>query len=43
MSFLLFFGWISRKRDEISKVWANFEVLRYGVGVGIPRNSLGPR
>ena len=27
--------------DEISKIWANFGVLRRGVG--IPRSSIGPR
>ena len=35
------FGWIYGKRDEISKIWSNFEVLYRGVG--IPRSSIGPR
>ena len=29
------------KRDEISKIWANFRVLR--CGIGIPRSNVGPR
>ena len=33
------FGWFSRKMDEIMKVWANYGVLR--CGVGIPRSSVG--
>ena len=35
------FSWIYGKRDEISKIWANFGVLCHGVG--IPRSSVGPR
>ena len=35
------FGWIFGKMDEISKIWANFRVLRRNVG--IPRSSVGPR
>ena len=35
------FSWIYEQRDEINKIWANYKVLRYGVG--IPRNSVGPR
>ena len=35
------FGWISRKNDEISKILANFGVLRRGIG--IPPSSVGPR
>ena len=34
------FGWISGKRDEIIKIWANFGVLRRGIG--IPCSSIGP-
>ena len=35
------FCWISGKRDEISKIWANFGVLRRDVG--IPCSNVGPR
>ena len=35
------FSWIYGKRDEISKIWANFGVLCHSVG--IPRSSVGPR
>ena len=35
------FGWISRKMDKMSKIWAISRVLR--CGVGIPRSSVGPR
>ena len=44
MMLLDYFGvfcWISGKMDEISKIWANFEVLCRGVG--IPHSSVGPR
>ena len=34
------FGWISGKRVEIRKIWANFGVLRRGIG--IPHSSVGP-
>ena len=34
------FGWISGKRDKINKIWANFRVLHYDMG--IPRSSVGP-
>ena len=34
------FSWISRKKDKINKIWANFGVLRHDVG--IPRNNVGP-
>ena len=39
----LFWGfyWISRKKDEINKIWAHFKVLRHNVEM--PRRSVGPR
>ena len=43
MMFLDYFWvcvWISRKMDEISKIWAISGVLRRSVG--IPRISVGP-
>ena len=41
MSILLFLVGFLEKRNEIMKIWANYGVLRYGVG--IPRSSVGPR
>ena len=38
--FSFVFGWISRKMEEISKIWANYGVLCYGVGA--LRSSIGP-
>ena len=35
------FNWIYGKRDEISKIKANFKVLLRGIG--IPRSSVDPR
>ena len=41
MSFLLFFGWVSRKMDKMRKIWASSGVLRRGVV--ILHNNIGPR
>ena len=37
------FGWFSRKRDEIMKIWANYGVLRCGMGIPTQQRRPMPR